>query len=128
MTDAVRIQSEVEREVKAMQEIQRETQKLVESRQKLVEQQNEVALVSKEIHLLEDGANVFKLVGPVLVKQTLAEAKGTVDKRLEFINKELRKSEGLIKESETKQVNLRNKIVKLQETYYKAMTGRDAKQ
>jgi prefoldin beta subunit len=32
---------------------------------------------------------VFKLVGPVLVKQDQAEAKSNVDKRLEFIGAEM---------------------------------------
>jgi prefoldin beta subunit len=32
---------------------------------------------------------VFKLVGPVLLKQDVDEAKANVDKRLEFINNEL---------------------------------------
>ena len=33
--------------------------------------------------------HVFKLVGPVLIKQDQAEAKGNVDKRLEFIRGEM---------------------------------------
>lgn len=32
---------------------------------------------------------VYKLVGPVLVKQDLIEAKQTVDKRLDYITKEV---------------------------------------
>lgn len=128
MTDQVKIQSEVESEVKELQVVQRDMQKLVDARQKLVEQQNEVALVLKEIELLEEGANVYKLVGPVLVKQSASEAKMNVTKRLEFITKELRKTEELIKANETKQLNYRSKIMKLQEAYYKAVTGQNPKQ
>lgn len=43
----------------------------------------------QELELLEDDANVFKLIGPVLVKQDLAEAKANVNKRLEYITAEL---------------------------------------
>ena len=43
----------------------------------------------QELDVLEDDAVVYKLVGPVLVKQELAEAKQTLEKRLEYINKEL---------------------------------------
>ena len=43
----------------------------------------------QELDVLEDGAVVYKLVGPVLVKQELAEAKQTLEKRLEYIKKEL---------------------------------------
>ena len=39
--------------------------------------------------LLEEGAKVFKLIGNVLVKQTPKESKMTVDKRIEFISKEM---------------------------------------
>ena len=43
---------------------------------------------AQELDLLEDGAVVYKLVGPVLIKQELSEARLTVEKRLEYITKE----------------------------------------
>ena len=43
---------------------------------------------TQELGMLEEGAVVYKLVGPALVKQELSEAKLTVDKRLEYITKE----------------------------------------
>lgn len=46
-------------------------------------------LVLQELALLEADAVVYKLVGPVLVKQELEEAKQTVDKRLQYITKEV---------------------------------------
>ena len=39
--------------------------------------------------ILEGDAVVYKLVGPVLVKQDLEEAKQTVEKRLQYITKEV---------------------------------------
>ena len=45
--------------------------------------------MKQELDLLEDGAPVFKLVGPVLVRQDLDEAKQNVNKRLEFIREEM---------------------------------------
>ena len=39
--------------------------------------------------LLEADAVVYKLVGPVLVKQDLDEARQTVEKRLVYITKEV---------------------------------------
>ena len=39
--------------------------------------------------MLEDDANVYKLIGPVLVKQDLAEANANVRKRIEYISAEL---------------------------------------
>lgn len=38
---------------------------------------------------LNDEANIYKLVGPVLLKQESAEAKSTVEGRLEYIDKEM---------------------------------------
>jgi prefoldin beta subunit len=46
-------------------------------------------LIDQELELLEEDANVFKLIGPVLVKQDLAEAKANVSKRIEYILAEL---------------------------------------
>ena len=40
---------------------------------------------AQELERLEDDANVYKLIGPVLIKQDLVEAKSNVEKRLEFI-------------------------------------------
>ena len=38
---------------------------------------------------MEEEAKVYKLVGPVLVKQDLTEARGNVQKRIDYINGEL---------------------------------------
>ncbi|KAL9313647.1 hypothetical protein ACSQ67_019099 [Phaseolus vulgaris] len=43
----------------------------------------------KELDLLREDANVYKLIGPVLVKQDLAEANANVRKRIEYISAEL---------------------------------------
>ena len=43
----------------------------------------------QEFATLDDDAKIYKLVGPVLLKQETAEAKSTVDSRLEYIEKEM---------------------------------------
>jgi hypothetical protein len=43
----------------------------------------------QEFSNLADDANVYKLVGPVLLKQDTTEAKSTVESRLEYIEKEM---------------------------------------
>ena len=40
-------------------------------------------------------ASVYKLVGPVLAKQDVTEAKSNVDKRIEYITKEIDRMEKL---------------------------------
>ncbi|CAN6546127.1 unnamed protein product [Malus baccata var. baccata] len=58
-------------------------------RKKYTIQLGENELVLKELDLLSEDANVFKLIGPVLVKQDLAEARANVRKRIEYISAEL---------------------------------------
>ena len=44
---------------------------------------------AQELELLEEDASVFKLIGPVLVKQELVEVKNNVTKRVEFIKNDM---------------------------------------
>lgn len=58
---------------------------------------------SQEFDILEDDGTVYKLVGPVLVKQDLMEAKANVEKRIEFISNNIKEVESRLKELEGKQ-------------------------
>eukprot|EP00850_Spirogloea_muscicola_P024367 SM000701S21273 [mRNA] locus=s701:97:1099:+ [translate_table: standard] len=51
-------------------------------------QHSENDMVQKELELLEDDAAVYKLIGPVLVRQDLVEARANVAKRIEYITAE----------------------------------------
>lgn len=44
---------------------------------------------TKEFDRLKDGEAIYKLAGPILLKQDKVEAESTVKGRLEFIGKEL---------------------------------------
>lgn len=57
---------------------------------------------------------IFKQVGPVLIKNDLSEAKDTVEKRLEFITGELKKTESFIQTKETQAQELAQKIQEMQ--------------
>jgi prefoldin beta subunit len=61
----------------------------VEARQKLESQQQENSTVRKEFDLLDDEANIYKQIGPVLLKQDKTEAVMAVNGRLEYIEKEM---------------------------------------
>ncbi|CAM9421644.1 unnamed protein product, partial [Ectocarpus fasciculatus] len=80
---------EVDAELKKLQGVQSELQALAASRSQFYQQANENGMVKQELDLLEDEAPVFKLVGPVLIKQDLEEAKQNVAKRLELIEREM---------------------------------------
>jgi prefoldin beta subunit len=45
--------------------------------------------VLKELALLSDDAAVYKKIGPCLIKQDMFEARSNVEKRIEYIKKEL---------------------------------------
>ncbi|CAD8188696.1 unnamed protein product [Paramecium octaurelia] len=112
------LQSKIEEESKVLQTLQREMQKYIEGRQKLIEQSHENEIVKKELDLLEPEAKVYKLIASVLVSQTLQESKENVSKRLDFIGKEFKKVEDLIKENTNKQIAKKTSIQKMQEQLY----------
>ena len=55
-------------------------------------------MVMAEFKMLDDDSNVYKLVGPILAKQDLAEAKENVQQRLTHIEKSIAEFEALEKE------------------------------
>lgn len=63
-------------------------------------QHDQKKMVIKELELLDDEANVYKLIGPLLVKQDLVEAKPNVSKRIQYITTELRRLDGVLKSLE----------------------------
>ena len=69
---------------------------------------------AQELEKLEDDANVFKLIGPVLIKQDLVEAKSNVQKRLEFIQNETERLDKMVKSMENKQETKHREIQELQ--------------
>jgi prefoldin beta subunit len=70
--------------------------------------------IAQELEKLEDDANVFKLIGPVLIKQDLVEAKSNVQKRLEFIQNETERLDKMVKSMENKQETKHREILELQ--------------
>ncbi|KAF2400057.1 prefoldin subunit 6 [Trichodelitschia bisporula] len=82
----------------------------VAARQKLESQQQENKAVQKEFAKLTDDDNIYKLIGPVLLKQERNEAEMAVNGRLEFIEKEINRIEKKIADiqqtSETKKMEI----------------------
>ncbi|KAI5859854.1 Prefoldin beta-like protein [Durotheca rogersii] len=94
--------------------LQQELQTVVQSRQKLEAQKQENTNVQKEFQNLKDGENIYKLVGPVLLKQDKVEAESTVNGRLEFISKELERTESHIKDVQEKIEKKKGEIIQAQ--------------
>ena len=79
----------VDAEVVKYRQIQEDIQKLRTDQQLLLQQKSENEMVKQELSLLNDGEQVYKMVGPVLMKNETEDAKQTVDQRLELIVGEL---------------------------------------
>ena len=105
---------EVQEHLKVLQEAQTKKQKLVESRHQLTSQKNENDLVKSELTNLEEGAAVFKLIGPVLVEQSATDASTIVEKRLDYISEEIKRTDREYGECERTEMSIKDKIVALQ--------------
>ncbi|KAF1873173.1 hypothetical protein Lal_00016310 [Lupinus albus] len=93
-------------------------------RKKYTVQLGENELVLKELDLLKDDANVYKLIGPVLVKQDLAEANANVRKRIEYISAELKRLDATVQDLEEKQNSKKDTILKLQQRIQSLQAGK----
>ncbi|XP_029021046.1 prefoldin subunit 6 [Betta splendens] len=114
------IQKKLQAEVEKYAQMQKDVSKSLSARQKLETQLTENNIVKEELDLLDSTNTVYKLIGPVLVKQDLDEAKSTVAKRLEYINGEIQRHETLLKDMEKKSEQHRELLASLQQEFQKA--------
>ncbi len=77
-------------------------------------QKSENESVLKEFQVLEQSATVWKMTGPIMVKQDRDEAQENVTKRLDFIKTELEKLEEVIKQKEAAFESRREELIKIQ--------------
>ncbi|KAL1932000.1 hypothetical protein VTP01DRAFT_9056 [Rhizomucor pusillus] len=116
------LEAKLETESKSFQQIQKELAKAIESRQRLDSQLQENELVGKELEHLEEDANVYKLIGPVLVKQEKAEASTNVKNRLELIRKEIERVEKQLEDLTAKSEKKKGELAQLQMQFQQART------
>ncbi|KAM8953416.1 prefoldin subunit 6 [Pelodytes ibericus] len=114
------LQEKLQSEVTKYQQLQKDISSSMSARQKLEAQLTENNIVKEELSLLDDSNTVYKLIGPVLVKQDLEEAKATVTKRLQYINGEIKRYETLLKDLEQNSEQQRASLSKLQQEYQRA--------
>ncbi|KAK2808396.1 hypothetical protein FQN50_004781 [Emmonsiellopsis sp. PD_5] len=96
------------------QKLQTELAEIVQAREKLESQQQENKSVQKEFTSLEDDANIYKLVGPVLLKQEKKDAMMAVEGRLDFIEKEISRIEKQIADIQDQSEKKKVEIIQLQ--------------
>ncbi|EGI62543.1 PREDICTED: prefoldin subunit 6 [Acromyrmex echinatior] len=114
------IQKKLQNEADTLRQIQKEYNKVLSQRQQLDGQLNENIMVKKELDILKEENDVFKLIGPVLVKQELCEAKQNVDKRMDYIKSELKRVDDLMSTLDKKLDSQRDVIDKLQQAFQQA--------
>ncbi|XP_054801133.1 prefoldin subunit 6-like [Prosopis cineraria] len=117
-------QRDLEKKANDLSKLQKDIAKNHQLRKKYTIQLGENELVLKELDLLTEGANVYKLIGPVLVKQDLAEANANVRKRIEYISAELKRLDATLQDLEEKQNSKKETILKLQEKIQSLQAGK----
>ncbi|XP_052183739.1 prefoldin subunit 6 [Diospyros lotus] len=118
------LQRELETKANDLSKIQKDISKNHQVRKKYTIQLGENELVLKELDLLNEDANVYKLIGPVLVKQDLAEAKANVHKRIDYISAELKRMDAALQDLEAKQNSKKDVILKLQQKIQSLQAGK----
>ncbi|NXX24007.1 PFD6 protein, partial [Podargus strigoides] len=73
-----------------------------------------------ELELLDPTNTIYKLLGPVLVRQEMEEAKTTVGKRLEYISGEIKRYEQQMQELERRSEQQREALGRLQQELQRA--------
>ena len=81
----------------------------------LTAQKSENETVKKEFEILEPSGVIWKLVGPVMVRQDREDANANVEKRIEFISGDIAKAEEAIKSLEEEFEVKRGTLLKMQE-------------
>ncbi|KAI4298263.1 hypothetical protein L6164_031841 [Bauhinia variegata] len=118
------LQRDLENKANDLSKLQKDIAKNHQVRKKYTIQLGENELVLKELDLLKEDANVYKLIGPVLVKQDLAEANANVRKRIDYISAELKRLDATLQDLEEKQNSKKDTILKLQQKIQHLQAGK----
>eukprot|EP00088_Acartia_fossae_P058968 TRINITY_DN694_c0_g1_i4.p1 TRINITY_DN694_c0_g1~~TRINITY_DN694_c0_g1_i4.p1 ORF type:complete len:138 (-),score=46.51 TRINITY_DN694_c0_g1_i4:271-648(-) len=108
------LQKQFQDSAEKLQSIQKDYSKALTDRQTLDSQLNENKQVKEELDLATDDCKVYKLIGPALMVQDLAEAKTNVDKRISYISSQLKSKEDQMKSLDKKQDEARDKMQEVQ--------------
>ena len=108
------LQKQFQESAESLQTVQKEYSKTLADRQTLDSQLNENRQVKEELDITTDGVSVFKLIGPVLIKQDLEEAKGNVEKRIDYISGELKRKDAQLADLDKKQDDSKEKMQEVQ--------------
>ena len=101
-------------QIKEIESLEKEQSRIRIALSSFENKKNENSMVKSELGLLENDDVVYKLIGPILVKQEIYEAKLQVDHRLEMINKEINKLDKNYRDNNTKIEENRKSLIEIQ--------------
>jgi len=78
-----------ESEISDIKKLDKDNQAIKEVIQSYEQKRNENEMVLREIALVDEEDTIYKLVGPILVKTEIDEAKMNLEKRVGFIKDEM---------------------------------------
>lgn len=105
----------LEKEMLDLRKLETEIGKVDSMLQDYVLKKHENDMVVLEFNNLVEGSGVYKMIGPALIPQEVNEAKATVGKRLEFIEKEINRLSGLKQDFMKKIEEKQQTVLKLQQ-------------
>merc|ERR1712012_1134757 len=121
-----RMQQDVEKEVGELKKLESELAKSLEGKRSYMESLHENEMALKEFQLLEDDANVFKMIGPVLVKQDTKEAQENVKRRLNYYKEEIERKDKYEEDLQSKIQKKTEGLVKRQQEMQQLYTKMNA--
>jgi len=110
-----RVQSQFQEELDRFTKAQKKNEKLIRLTGQLETQLHENEMVRDELKFCKDGARVYKLIGDILVPQTLDDAKSNVVRRIEYIQNETKRNNDLIGDNKTELAKLRENVSALEQ-------------
>ncbi|KAJ1351040.1 hypothetical protein KIN20_006978 [Parelaphostrongylus tenuis] len=111
------LKAQFEQALQKYKEIESDREKYISNRQQLESQLTENTLVKSEFDYLDEDAKVYKLIGSCLIRQDIAEARGNVEKRLEYITAEIKRVDDNLSDLKEKTEAQRAKLLELQQKF-----------
>jgi len=121
------LQAKFQTEVDKYNKAQKKYDKLVRQNGQLDTQLNENQMVKEELGVCKEDSRVFKLLGDVLVPQTLEEARSNVDRRMEYIQSECKRNTELINSQKGDLGTMRETVAKMEQQLQKTLKMAGAK-
>ncbi|KAG7166647.1 prefoldin subunit 6-like [Homarus americanus] len=115
------LQKKLEEEVEYYKKSQKDLSKTTNLRSQLDGQLNENKVVKEELDLINEENVVYKLIGPALIRQDLEEARQNVNKRVDYIQQEIKRHDNTMEKLEKDSESKRDSIGKLQQQMQQLM-------